>query len=60
MGKSMGKSMGKKKQPKPDSYRDPKDARPPEPERRYPDQDAQSRPGRTAGLDEETGIPAER
>ena len=56
----MGKSMGKKKQPKPDSYRDPKDARPPEPERRYPDQDAQSRPGRTAGLDEEAGIPAER
>ena len=52
--------MGKKKQSKPDLYPDPKDARPPEPERRYPDQDAQSRPGRSAGLDEETGVPEER
>ena len=52
--------MGKKKQPKSDPLPDPKDARPPEPERRYPDHDAQSRPGRNTGLDEETGIPAER
>ena len=29
--------MGKKKQPKPDTYRDSKETRPPEPEQRYPD-----------------------
>ncbi len=53
--------MEKKKQSKPDSDRDPKDARSPEPERRYPDmEEKDSRPARPPGLDEETGIPGER
>ena len=50
--------MEKKKQPKPDTYRDPKDPRSPESERRYPDQD--SPPAREPGVDEETGVPVER
>jgi len=50
--------MDKKKQPKPDSYRDPKESRPSEPERRYPDKDPG--PARQPGVDEETGIPVER
>jgi len=52
--------MEKKKQPKPDSNRDPKDPHPPEPERRYPDKEPEARPARPPGLDEETGAPAER
>lgn len=50
--------MEKKKQPKPDSSPDPKDPRPSEPERRYPDQDPG--PTRRPGVDEETGVPVER
>ena len=50
--------MGRKKQPRPDTYRDPKEPRPPEPEQRYPDKD--SGPAREPGRDEETGVPVER
>jgi hypothetical protein len=47
-----------KKQPKPDTYRDPKNLPAAEPERRHPDKD--SRTPREPGFDEETGVPAER
>ena len=50
--------MGKKKHPRPDTYRDPKETRPPEPEQRYPDKDTE--PAREPGVDEETGVPFER
>jgi hypothetical protein len=50
----------KKQQPKPDTFRDPKETRPPEPERRYPDTEKEPQPGRPAGLDEEPGSPVER
>jgi len=50
--------MAKKKQPKPDTYRDPKETRSTEPEQRYPDKD--SGPAREPARDEETGVPVER